>query len=245
MAHHPLADLEHVLLGHEAHLQVDLGELGLAVAARVLVAVAARDLEVALEAAHHQELLVELRRLGQGVELARLDARGHEEIPRALGRGADESRRLDLVKAPADEVFPGRERHLVAQPDAVLHGARAQVEVAVAQARVLLRLALAVDHEGQGLAGREDLEVEHLHLEVAGLHVRVSHVPGPGADRAPDRDAILEFERRRALPQRGRRVRFHHRLHDPRTVAQVYKRDAAVIAKPVHPAVQDDVVFGL
>ena len=35
----------------EAHLEVELGELGLAVAAQVLVAEAARDLEVAVHAA--------------------------------------------------------------------------------------------------------------------------------------------------------------------------------------------------
>ncbi|MCU0301962.1 MAG: hypothetical protein MUF35_10230, partial [Candidatus Nanopelagicales bacterium] len=43
---HRFADLEHVGLLHEAHLDVELGELRLAVLAEVLVAVAARDLEV-------------------------------------------------------------------------------------------------------------------------------------------------------------------------------------------------------
>ena len=55
----------------ERHLDVDLGELGLAVGAQVLVAEAARDLVVALDAADHEQLLEELRRLRQRVELAR------------------------------------------------------------------------------------------------------------------------------------------------------------------------------
>ena len=65
-----LDELEDVLLLDERHLEVDLRELRLAVGAQVLVAEAARDLEVALEAGHHQQLLELLRRLRQRVELA-------------------------------------------------------------------------------------------------------------------------------------------------------------------------------
>ncbi len=57
------------------HLQVDLGELGLAIGAQVFVAEAAHDLEILVEAGDHQDLLEHLRRLRQGVESAR-DARG-------------------------------------------------------------------------------------------------------------------------------------------------------------------------
>ena len=46
-----LDELHHARLVHEAHLEVELGELRLAVAAQVLVAVAAGDLEVAVEPA--------------------------------------------------------------------------------------------------------------------------------------------------------------------------------------------------
>jgi hypothetical protein len=52
---------DHVLLGHEAHLDVDLGVLGLAVAAQILVAVRMRELVVAVIARDHQQLLELLR----------------------------------------------------------------------------------------------------------------------------------------------------------------------------------------
>ena len=56
--HHRLDRREHVLLGRERHLEIELVELaGAAVGARVLVAKAGRDLEVAVEAGHHQKLL--------------------------------------------------------------------------------------------------------------------------------------------------------------------------------------------
>ena len=80
---------EHLLLAGEGALHVELGELELAVGAEVLVAQAAGDLEVAVDAAHHAQLLVELRRLGQGVEAcpgAGATARRSRGRPRAWRR---------------------------------------------------------------------------------------------------------------------------------------------------------------
>ena len=78
---------EHVLLGDEAHLEIELIELaGRAVGAAVLVAEAGRDLEIAVEARDHQQLLELLRRLRQRVELAGMQPARHQEVARALGR---------------------------------------------------------------------------------------------------------------------------------------------------------------
>ena len=93
------------LLPRKAHLQVDLRELQLAVGAQVLVAEAARDLEVAVEAGDHQDLLEDLRRLRQRVELARMHAAGDQKIARALGRGLGQDRRFDLEKSLLAQAF--------------------------------------------------------------------------------------------------------------------------------------------
>ena len=64
-----LDERKDVLLGAEGHLDVELCDLHHAVRAQVLVAQAARDLVVATDPRHHQELLQLLRRLRQGEEL--------------------------------------------------------------------------------------------------------------------------------------------------------------------------------
>ena len=58
---HRLQDRVHVLLAHERHLQVELGELPVPVRPEVLVAHASSDLVVAVEAGHHQQLFELLR----------------------------------------------------------------------------------------------------------------------------------------------------------------------------------------
>src|SRR5918994_1035479 len=77
------------------------------VGAKVFVAQAARDLEVAVHAADHQQLLEQLGALRKRVERALLLARRHEELAGALGRGGHEHRGLDLYETlrlhrPAD-----------------------------------------------------------------------------------------------------------------------------------------------
>ena len=92
---------EHQLLGREGDLEVDLRELGLAVGAQILVAEALDDLEVAVHAGDHQDLLEDLRRLRQRVELGRMDAARHQVVARPFRRRLRQHRRLDLEEAVA------------------------------------------------------------------------------------------------------------------------------------------------
>ena len=154
----PFVDLDHVLAVDEGHLDVELGELGLAVGPRRLVAEAARHLVVALEAGDHQQLLEQLRRLRQRVEGALLLAAGDEEVAGALRGRAGQHRRLDVEEALAVEELAHRRGHPVAQHQRLAHLLAAQVEVAVAQARVLADLAgEALDLEGRRLGVGEQL----------------------------------------------------------------------------------------
>jgi hypothetical protein len=57
-----------------AHLHVELVELGESVGAAILVAETGRDLEISIEAADHQELLELLRRLRQRVKFSGVQA---------------------------------------------------------------------------------------------------------------------------------------------------------------------------
>ena len=99
-AQHRFDGREDVFLRDETHLDIELIELaGAAVGARILVAEARRDLEIAVEARDHEQLLELLRRLRQRIELAGMEPRGHQKIARAFRARSGQDRRLELEEA--------------------------------------------------------------------------------------------------------------------------------------------------
>ena len=210
---------EDVLLLDEAHLEVELGELGLAVGAQILVAEAAGDLVVALVAAHHQQLLEQLRRLRQRVERARGQPRRHEEVARALGRRARQDRRLDLEEVVRVEVVADRPVDRVAHDHRVAHVLAAQVEHPVAQADHLVHLAVLVDRERRRQRLGEVLGVRRPTSSISpvlrfGLTLpssrrttspaRGQHVLGPQLLGQRERRGDLRMERRAGRSRSGR-----------------------------------------
>ena len=191
----------------EAHLQIDLGELGLAVGAQVFVAEAAHDLEVLVEAGDHQDLLEDLRRLRQRVELARMHAAGHQVVARAFGRGARHERRLDLVEALRVQIVANGDRHLVAQLDVALHLRTPQVDVAILQAHLFVGQHGVGGREGQRLAVVQHAQLVGDDFDLAGRNVLVDGVRVAQLDVADDRDHKLGAHRGRPVVQLRRRHR--------------------------------------
>src|SRR5712692_10978063 len=68
--HHAFDHAEDGVLSREGNFEIELGELRLPVGAQVFVAETFYDLEITVEAADHQDLLKNLWRLRQRVELA-------------------------------------------------------------------------------------------------------------------------------------------------------------------------------
>jgi hypothetical protein len=234
--HEPLDDRDDVLLLHEGHLEVELGELRLAVGAQILVAEAARDLVVALVAAHHQQLLEQLRGLRQRVEGARREPGGDEEVAGALGGGAGEDRRLDLDEVVRVQVVAHGADDGVAQEQRVAHRLAAQVEHPVAQADELVDLRGLVDRERRGQGVGEELHRRHGQLDLTRAQTRVD-VALLAADHLPARrEDVLRAQPLRERMRLGRRLRVEDELDDARAVAEVDEDEAAVVAPAVHPA---------
>ena len=81
-----LDDINDIILIDETHFEIDLGEFRLAVGTQVFITKTASDLEVALDAADHQQLLVLLGCLRQCIKAARIHTTGHQIVPCALRR---------------------------------------------------------------------------------------------------------------------------------------------------------------
>ena len=214
-----------LLLVQEGHLQVDLGELRLTVGPQVLVPEAAGDLEVAVEAGEHEQLLILLGRLGQGIELAGVDAGGDQIVAGTLRGGLGQDGRLDLQKALLVEVVPADLYDLVAQGDHALHVGAAQVQVAVLQAGHVLNIGVLHDLEGGRLGLGQQAQLRDLHLNVAGGQVGVLGLPLP--DQTLGGDDILAAQRGGFLENITGGAVVKGQLQQPGAVPQVHKDQAA------------------
>jgi len=241
LLHHGFQQGDDVLPRDEAHLDVHLGELRLAVGAQILVAEAAHDLEVTVLAGDHEQLLEQLRRLRQGIELAVVDPAGHEVIAGALGRRARQEGRLELQEALRVEVPPDLQGHPVSQDQVRGHGRAAQVEVAVFQAQLLGGPDLVLDLEGRQLRRAEHLELVGHHLHPTRGHVGVDVLRRAGGHLAPDTDDELRPQGGGPLVERRVAVPVERHLAEAVPVAQLQEQQAAEVALGVHPARQGHV----
>ena len=141
---------QHVLLGSEGHLHIQLVELaGGTVGPGILVPEAGGDLEVAVEAGGHQQLLELLGCLRQGVELAGMVPGGHQIVTGTLGGGGGEDGGGDLQEALLGHEPPQLGNHLAAQNDVTFDGGVPQVQEAVFKPGVFVRVLTLVDLKGQ------------------------------------------------------------------------------------------------
>ncbi len=205
--------VEHVVLGDEAHLHVELHELVLTIGAQVLVAQAAGHLVVAVDAADHQELLEELRRLRQRIERARLLARRHQELASTLRGRRHQHRRLDLDEALALHAVADGGVDRGSDTEVLLHPLAAKVEVAVLETDVLVDVVGAsIDRERWWIGLAEHLDLALAQLDPAGRQVLVDRALGPVAHDAGDAQHVLAA---------NVDVVVDHALDDARVVSQV------------------------
>ena len=187
-----------IVLVNERGFDIDLCEFRLAVDAQVFVAEAPRDLEVAIEPRHHEQLLIQLRRLRQRVELARMNPARHQVVPRALRRGFGENRSLHFEKAAIAQEFPRRLHQPMSQDNVLLQLRAAQIQVTVAQPQLLSgkRLAAHPRHGNRwGHRWADDLEALRPDLDVARWKLMVPHLGRACDDFAFDEHDALRSKR--------------------------------------------------
>ena len=230
---------KNVLLLDKAHFEVELVEFARqAVGARILVAETRRDLEVAVEARHHQQLLVLLRRLRQRVEFAGMNPRRHQKIPRALRRGRRQDRGLELEEALLLHPLAHGIDDRAAGHDVLVQLLATQVEEAVLKPDVF-RIFLLAEHRQRQLGRRpQHLDLANIDFDHAGRQFRVIGAIGTAAHLAVDphhpfRAELFDFLERR-------RIRVGHALGQPVMIAQIDEQHAAMVADAMAPAGKTD-----
>ncbi len=238
--HQAVDHADDVLGVDERHFQVQLRELGLPVGPQVFVAEAAGNLHVAVVAGHHEDLLVELRRLRQGVKTALLHAAGHQVVAGPFRRAAAEHGRLDLDEPALVEIVAHELDDAVPQQQGLLHLRPPQVDVTVLQAEVFAGQVRGLPGWNGGGALRLRISsVAGADLDLARVELRVGGALGPLGHVA--REPALTYSDRSDLacckvssPPSGR----EDDLRPAVAVAQIDEQLPAVVPIGVHPAAQ-------
>jgi hypothetical protein len=91
------------------------------------------------------------------------------------------------------------------------------------------------------LRGADDLEIARPHLDLAGLHLRVSHLGRTRGDFTFEGNYCLQTELAGALDYiAGCPVRIEGHLNESSAIAQVEENDSAEIPRTVDPAAESD-----
>ena len=228
----------HVVLVHEGHFHVDLRKFRLTVGAEVFVAEALGNLEVAVHAGNHQKLLVLLRRLREGVELARVHTARHQVVAGAFRSGLAEHRSLDVFETVGvEEVVHGLEEAAL-EEELLLDPRTAEVQVAVLQAQVVVFLALfvrVVDGQGGGEGRVQDFNLVNLDFDFTRGELLVGVALFAGVNLAGHRNHVFVAELFGGLHHVGIVVRVEDDLGLAILVAEVHKNHTTMVAAAVHP----------
>ena len=233
-AHHALEHVQDVFLLHEGHFAVNLGEFGLTVRAEVFVTETAHNLEVAVVAGHHQQLLEGLGALRQGVELAGIHAGRDHEVAGAFRSALDQVRRLDFHEPVGVQVVTHLMSHFVTQGQGALQRTAAQVQVTVFGAEVFAAVALLLNGEGRSHALVQDMDGRYLDFDVTGGHLGVFRLTFNHFSLHLNHEFTAQGGGH--IHQGSGSVGLHDQLGDAVTVTEVDKGHAAQFAGFLYPS---------
>jgi hypothetical protein len=227
------------------HFKVDLGELRLAIGAKVFVAEAADDLKIFVEAGDHQDLFEHLRGLREGVKSAGLHAARDKVIACAFGRGAGHEGSFDFEEALVGEVIADGFGDFVAGLNVELHDVAAKIDVAIFQAGFFVGERGVGGQEGRELGFVEDAQLFGDQFYFAGGHVFVDGVRVAELDHAGDGDDVLVAQGTGFFVDGAIAFGIEDDLRYAGAVAEIDEQQVAVVAAAVDPSHEDGFFTGV
>ena len=218
-------------------------EFRLPIRAEIFIAEATHDLKILLHAADHQQLLENLRRLRERVELPGIESARHEKIARAFRRRTAEHRRFNLQKAVLVEIIAHDLRHAVPEHDVLLHFRTPQVEIPIPEPNIFVNLDAVLNVERRSLRLVEYPKLGDDDLDLARRHFRIDRLVRTRANGSVYADHEFIAKRFGFVECLFTHCRFvENNLHQAGTVAHVDKDQSAVIAPTRYPTRQIDLL---
>jgi len=240
----PFREREDVFRSDERRFDVDLGEFGLPIGAQIFVAETAGDLEVPVIPGDHQELLIDLRRLRQRIELPRMQSARNDVIARSGRRRLRKNWRLYLEVPSIVEKSARRLLKLVSEYQVFLQLGPTQIQIAVFEPELFggqLFAFAAGDWNRRRFGWPNYLEIARSYLDVASLHLGVAHLGWTRGNVTFDHYHRLEAEPARPLDDiRRSPFRIEGHLQQTRSIAEIEEDYAAQISGSMYPTAESD-----
>ena len=222
-------------LGHKAHFHVELVEFPRqTIGARVLITEARRDLEIAIEPGHHQQLLILLGRLRQREEFTRMDAAGYEKVASPFRRRGRQYGRGIFTEPDVGHATAHRRNDPGALDDVGVQRFTAQIDKTIPQPDILGIFRFAEHGQRQFCRLAQHFDIANENFDLACRQVLVGGFGRARLDLTidPDNpfgpDAFYQLE--------SGRIRIDHTLGQPVMVTQVDKQQSSMISNAMHPS---------
>ncbi len=162
-----------------------------------------------------------------------MDARRHQVVARALGRGRREDRRLELGEALALHAVAQAVDDAAAQHDVLVQAFAAEVEKTVLEPRLLRVFLVGRDRHRKFGRRAEHFDFGRIDFDLSGRHLGILGAARPPAHGAVDPDDPLGAKLL-GLSEGGR-IRVHDDLGHAVVIAQIDEQQTAVVTDPVAP----------
>ena len=233
---HAFKEVDDIILFYKRHFTVNLREFRLAICTQVFVTETLGYLEIAVESAHHQELLQGLRTLRKCIELSRIHTRRNHEITCTFWGRSHQDGCFHLNKALFIEVFTDLNSHLVAQFKVLAHCTATQVEITILHPNVISTVRIVLDGKGRSQCSIEHVQFADNNLNFTRRQIRI--LTETFIDRSFNLNDKFSSQAIGLFTQRGIYLFIEDQLSQAIAVAQVYEGHASHLTATLHPSGQ-------
>ena len=167
-----------------------------------------------------------------------MQARGHQEVARALGAGGRQDRSLELGEPLLDHPPANGRDHIGAQHDVAVKRLAPQIQIPVLEPQLLRIVRLAEHRQGQLGRLRQHLHRLDANFDLAGRQIGVHHIGVPRQHLPIHPDHALGAQ---PLDQaKAGRLGRQHQLRQAVMVPQIDEHQPAMVALAMNPAGQAD-----
>src|SRR5690606_11891528 len=231
---HALSDSHNFLFTEETGFDINLGEFRLAIGPQVFIPETFGDLIVAIKTCHHQQLLEQLGRLGQGKETTRMSPAGNQIVASPFWRCLGQNRRFHIQKALLVQITTQACSDPGAQTQFVSHLRATQVQEPITQTHVFPDIGVFVQGEWRRLRLVQYYQAFCQHLNLAGHHIEVVSPFRAHTDLTGNLNHVLAADPIGQL-EAFLIVRIEDHLGNSFAVADVEENNTAMVASPVNP----------